>query len=63
MLGLKGIPYPAGIENFTEEVGWRLVERGHQVTVYVRPYVKVRDLHRGVRIRHLPSLRLWPFLV
>jgi glycosyltransferase involved in cell wall biosynthesis len=57
MLGLKGIPYPAGIENFTEEVGWRLVERGHQVTVYVRPYVDVRDVHRGVRIRHLPSLQ------
>lgn len=56
MLGLKGIPFPAGIENFTEEVGWRLVERGHQVTVYVRPYVDVRDVHRGVRIRHLPSL-------
>jgi glycosyltransferase involved in cell wall biosynthesis len=56
MLGLKGIPYPAGIENFTEEVGWRLAARGHQVTVYVRPYVDVRDEHRGVRIRHLPSV-------
>jgi glycosyltransferase involved in cell wall biosynthesis len=56
MLGLKGIPYPAGIENFTEEVGWRLAARGHQVTVYVRPYVDVRSEYRGVRIRHLPSL-------
>src|SRR5262245_21684373 len=56
MLGLKGIPYPAGIENFTEEVGSRLVERGHQVTVYVRPYVDVHEVHRGVRIRRLPSL-------
>jgi glycosyltransferase involved in cell wall biosynthesis len=56
MLGLKGIPYPAGIENFTEEVGTRLVERGHQVTVYVRPYVTVGDEHRGIRIRHLPSI-------
>jgi glycosyltransferase involved in cell wall biosynthesis len=57
MLGLKGIPYPAGIENFTEEIGWRLVERGHEVTVYVRPYVDVRDSHRGMRIRHLTSVQ------
>jgi glycosyltransferase involved in cell wall biosynthesis len=56
MLGLKGIPYPAGIENFTEEVGSRLVARGHQVTVYVRPYVQVHDVHKGMRIRRLPSL-------
>ncbi len=57
MLGLKGIPYPAGIENFTEQVGWRLVARGHEVTVYVRPYVDVGHSHRGVRIRHLPSIQ------
>jgi glycosyltransferase involved in cell wall biosynthesis len=56
MLGLKGIPYPAGIENFTEEVGSRLVARGHEVTVYVRPYVQAPDRHRGMRIRRLPSL-------
>jgi glycosyltransferase involved in cell wall biosynthesis len=56
MLGLKGIPFPAGIENFTEEVGIRLVERGHQVTVYVRPYVQVDAAYRGIRIRKLPSL-------
>jgi glycosyltransferase involved in cell wall biosynthesis len=56
MLGLKGIPFPAGIENFTEEVGTRLVARGHDVTVYVRPYVQVPDVHRGIRIRRLPSV-------
>lgn len=56
MLGLKGIPYPAGIENFTEEVGRRLVARGHDVTVYVRPYVDVADRYDGMRIRHLPSI-------
>jgi glycosyltransferase involved in cell wall biosynthesis len=57
MLGLKGIPYPAGIENFTEEVGWRLAARGHDVTVYVRPYVAVGEEFRGVRIRRVPSLQ------
>jgi glycosyltransferase involved in cell wall biosynthesis len=56
MIGLKGVPYPAGIENFTEQVGWRLSERGHEVTVYVRPYVDVGDHFRGMRIRHLPSI-------
>lgn len=56
MLGLKGIPFPAGIENFTEEVGRRLVEMGHEVTVYVRPYVEVGETYRGMRIRRLPSV-------
>jgi glycosyltransferase involved in cell wall biosynthesis len=56
MVGLKGIPFPAGIENFTEQIGWRLAARGHQVTVYVRPYAVVGDEHRGMRIRHLPSI-------
>jgi glycosyltransferase involved in cell wall biosynthesis len=58
MLGLKGLSYPGGIENFTEQVAWRLVERGHQVTVYVRPHVgdDENGNHRGVRIRKLPSL-------
>jgi glycosyltransferase involved in cell wall biosynthesis len=56
MIGLKGVPFPAGIENFTEQIGWRLVERGHEVTVYVRPYVEVGDEYRGMRIRRLPSV-------
>ena len=55
-VGLKGIPFPAGIENFTEEVGARLAARGHQVTVYVRPYVEVGDTYKGMRIVHLPSI-------
>ncbi len=56
MIGLKGVPFPAGIENFTEQIGWRLAARGHQVTVYVRPYVDVGETHRGMRIRRLPSI-------
>jgi glycosyltransferase involved in cell wall biosynthesis len=55
-VGLKGIPFPAGIENFTEEVGARLAARGHRVTVYVRPYVEVGDEFKGMRIVHLPSI-------
>ena len=58
MLGLKGIPYHEGIENFTEQVAWRLVERGHQVTVYVRPYIGNGggDTYRGIQIRRLRSI-------
>lgn len=56
MLGLKGIPYPEGIENFTEQVGWRLVERGHQITIYVRPYVQVGKNYRGMHMKRLPSV-------
>lgn len=56
MIGQKGVPYPAGIENFTEQVGWRLAQRGHSVTVYVRPYVEVGESYRGMTIRRLPSI-------
>jgi glycosyltransferase involved in cell wall biosynthesis len=58
MLGLKGIAYPGGVENFTEQVAWRLAERGHQVTVYVRSYVgdEENGNYKGVRIRKLPSV-------
>jgi glycosyltransferase involved in cell wall biosynthesis len=56
MIGLKGVPFPAGIENFTEQVGARLVERGHEVTVYVRPYVEVGSEYRGMRVKRLPSI-------
>jgi len=57
MLGLKGIPYPEGIENFTEEIGWRLAKRGNKVMVYSRGYVDVGEEHRGIRIVKLPSFR------
>ncbi len=57
MLGLKGVPYQGGIENVTEEVGQRLVERGHEVIVYSRGYVGVGKEHRGMKIVKVPSFR------
>jgi len=57
MLGLKGVPYQGGIENITEEIGQRLVKRGHEVIVYSRGYVRVGEEHRGMRIVKVPSLR------
>ncbi len=58
MVGQKGIPATyGGIERHVEEIGARLAERGHEVTVYARPhYTKLGGTFRGMRIRRLPSL-------
>jgi len=58
MFGIKGIPVPAGAEVVAEEVGSRLVQRGHQVTVYVRSHYTPRTLteYKGMRLVHLPSI-------
>ena len=38
MIGLRGLPATfGGIEKHVEELGWRLADRGHDVTVYCRP--------------------------
>jgi len=59
MLGAKGIPLPAGIDNVIEQVGVRLVQRGHRVTVYVRSHYTPRGQvnYRGLRLLHVPSIR------
>jgi glycosyltransferase involved in cell wall biosynthesis len=58
MLGLKGIPATfGGVERHVEELSARLAARGHEVTVYCRRnYTPGGSLHRGVRLRILPSL-------
>jgi glycosyltransferase involved in cell wall biosynthesis len=58
MIGVKGIPHPGGIENVVEELGARLAEKGHEVTVYVRARYtpRSRSTHRGMHLVHLPSL-------
>jgi glycosyltransferase involved in cell wall biosynthesis len=60
LLGSRGIPARyGGYETLMEELGPRLVERGHQVTVYCRSHVVPRDLeeHRGCRLVVLPTVR------
>ena len=48
----------AGIETYYEEVGKRLVEQGHQVTVYCRKYfTPALESHAGMRIVRLPTIR------
>lgn len=60
ILGTRGIPANyGGFETFAEELGARLVARGHGVTVYGRSHYVPPGLreHRGVRIVVLPTLR------
>ncbi len=59
-LGCRGVPARySGFETLVEELGARLAERGHAVTVYNRAHLypdRPREV-RGMRIAYLPSLR------
>jgi glycosyltransferase involved in cell wall biosynthesis len=57
-IGQRGVPATiGGIEHHVEEIGSRLVERGHEVTVYTRAnYTTDRVTeHRGMRVRYIPT--------
>ena len=48
----------SGIEAYYEEVGKRLVELGHEVTVYCRTYfTPPLEEHNGMRLIRLPTIR------
>lgn len=48
----------SGIEAYYEEVGRRLADRGHDVTVYCRNYfTPAIPTHNGMRLVRLPTLR------
>jgi len=48
----------SGIETYYEEVGKRLVQMGHEVTVYCRNYfTPARAEHNGMRLVRLPTIR------
>ena len=56
-LGAEGIPYPAAFAHYTEEVGKRLVKKGHQVWVYCRKhYVQNSSDYLGIKRIVLPSV-------
>lgn len=60
ILGTRGVPAAyGGFETFAEELGARLVDRGHAVTVYGRRHVIPAGVHehRGMRLRVLPTIR------
>jgi len=59
-LGTRGVPATySGFETFVEQLGARLVERGHQVTVFNRyPFVPLRAReYRGMRIIRLRTIQ------
>lgn len=58
MIGTRGVPARyGGFETAVEEVGARLVERGHEVIVYCRNRGQRLTEHRGMRLVNLPAIR------
>ncbi len=58
-IGLKGLPATySGIETHVHELGNRLVQRGHDVTAYVRPQYAPRHIKSdgGIQLVHLPTI-------
>ena len=56
-IAVKGIPIGGGIEKVTEEIGSRLVQRGHAVTVYSsRDYGTTDGIYKGMVIKTVPSI-------
>ena len=59
MIGTRGVPAAyGGFETAVEEIGRRLVDRGHEVTVYCRRTAQpVPKEYLGMTLVELPSLR------
>lgn len=59
-IGTRGVPASySGFETCVEQVGKRMVERGHEVTVFCRTthYSNRPDSYLGMKLRYLPALR------
>ncbi len=57
MIGTRGVPAAyGGFETAVEEVAMRLVERGHELTVYTRGSVNRDAAYKGIRLVHLPAV-------
>ena len=58
-IGVRGvISKYSGIETYYEEVGGRLAQMGHQITVYCRNYfTPALTEHNGMRLVRLPTIR------
>lgn len=55
-VAVKGVPIGGGIEKLTEEIGARMVEKGHTVMVYSsRDFGSTDGLYRGMEIKTVPS--------
>ena len=61
LIGTRGIPARyGGFETCAEELGRRLVQKGHEVWVYGRSgyYEKKRKEYEGVRLVYFPALKI-----
>jgi glycosyltransferase involved in cell wall biosynthesis len=60
IIGIRGVPANfGGSETAVEEIGTRLVERGHEITVYCRQHnesIRHQKFYRGMRRVILPSI-------
>src|SRR5882762_414294 len=59
-VGTRGVPASySGFETCVEQVGRRMVERGHEVTVFCRSthYRDRMSDYRGMRLKYLPAIR------
>jgi glycosyltransferase involved in cell wall biosynthesis len=58
MIGTRGVPARyGGFETAIDEIGRRLVEAGHEVTVYCRGERHPEREYLGMRLVHLPAVR------
>ncbi len=60
LIGQKGLPAKSGgIEKHVEEVAVRMVQQGHDVSVYVRNNYTEKELmqYKGIKLIHLPSIQ------
>jgi glycosyltransferase involved in cell wall biosynthesis len=63
ILGARGIPaHYGGFETFAEQLAVRLVERGHEVTVFCEAAVGANGEYKGVKLRHVPTRDLGPLV-
>ncbi len=60
IIGIRGVPANyGGFETCVEELGQRLVERGHEVTVYCRDsyYDNQMSTYLGMQLKYLPNFQ------
>jgi glycosyltransferase involved in cell wall biosynthesis len=61
LLGARGIPARyGGFETFAEQLAVRLVERGHDVTVFCEAVEGASDQYKGVKLRNVRAHKLGP---
>ena len=65
ILGTRGIPARyGGFETFAEELAVRLVQRGHEVTVYCeKGAAYCAETYKGVRLKYVSAPSLGPLSI